>query len=184
MPIGTVPDWIVKTLAGLAALSVWVLIPLTAALWVVLFAPAPQGIDLEPIRREWGGWIFFALVVVGFLALARIAQWITTKTQAAIQGRRERAAERAGRVQYERDVRKHLDTLSADERETLKYLVENNERTAVGVLHSGVLHTLRTKGLLVVGSGVLSLLNAPHTVPGFVWEALLERKDELFGTDI
>ncbi len=184
------PDWIVKALATLEALSGWLLLALTAALAIVLFAPAPPGIDLEPIRRDWGGWIFTGQVIFGLLALARFAQWATGTVQSALQRRRARESEEAEleraqeeRARYERDVLAHLDTLSSEERDALRYLVEKNQRTAVGVLHFGVLHTLHTKGLLEVKAGILTPLEAPHTVPNFVWNALIERRDELFSTD-
>jgi len=197
-----VPDWIVKTLAILNALSGWVLLALTIALGVVLFAPTPPGIDLEPIRRDWGGWIFFGQVVFGFLTLARFAQWAAATVRSALQRQRERVEEeerqrqahkreeaelaraQEERAQYKSDALAHLDTLSSEERDALKYLVQHNQRTAVGSMYFGVLHTLHTKGLLEVASGILTPLRAPHTVPNFVWDALLERKDELFGADI
>lgn len=195
------PDWIAKTLAILDALSGWVLLALTIALGVVLFAPTPPGIDLEPIRRDWGGWIFFGQVVFGFLTLARFVQWAAATVRSARQRQRERveeeerqrqahkreeaevAREKEERTQYESRVLAHLDTLSSEERDALKYLVENNQRTAVGVLVFGVLHTLRTKGLLEVQTDILTPMKAPHTVPEFVWNALLVRRDELFGAD-
>lgn len=178
------------------------LLALTIALGVVLFAPTPPGIDLEPIRRDWGGWIFFGQVVLGFLTLARFAQWAAATIRSALQRQRERAdkeerrrqahereeAELTGaqakRTQYESGVLAHLETLSSEERDALKYLIQHSQRTAVGSMYFGALHTLHTKGLLEVASGILTPLEAPHTVPAFVWEALLERKDELFGTDI
>ncbi len=195
------PDWIVRTLAILDALSGWVLLALTIALGVVLFAPTPPGIDLEPIRRDWGGWIFFGQLVLGFLTLARFAQWAAATVRSILQRQRERAEqeerqrqahereqtelarEQEKRAQYESRVLAHLDTLSSEERDALKYLVEHNQRTAVGALHFGVLHTLDTKGLLEVQPGILTPLEVPHTVPDFVWDALLKRKDELFGAD-
>ena len=195
------PDWIAKTLAILDALSGWVLLALTIALGVVLFAPTPPGIDLEPIRRDWGGWIFFGQVVFGFLTLARFLQWAAATVRSALQRQRERveeeerqrqahkreeaevAREKEERTQYESRVLAHLDTLSNEERDALKYLVEHNQRTAVGVLHFGALHTLHTKGLLEVPAGILTPMEAPHTVPDFVWNALLVRRDELFGAD-
>ncbi len=178
------PDLIIKTLAILGALSGWILLALTFALGVVLFAPTPPGIDLEPIRHEWGGWIFIAQVVFGFLTLARFAQWAAATVWSALQRHRKGVEEEARRNKYESAVLAQLDTLSSQERDALKYLVQHNQRTAVGVLHFGTLHTLRTKGLLEVQSGILAPQKAPHTVPDFVWDALLERKDELFGADI
>ena len=196
------PDWIAQTLAVLEALSGWVLLALTIALGFVLFAPTPPGIDLEPIRRDWGGWIFFGQVVFGFLTLARFAQWCAATVRSALQRQREGVEEeerqwqahereeaelkrtQEERVQYESRVLAHLDTLSSEERDALKYLVEHNQRTAVGILHFGVLHTLRTKGLLEVQPGILTPLKTPHTVPDFVWDALFERRDELFGADV
>lgn len=167
------PDWIAKALSVLSALSVWVLLALTAALGFILFAPPPDGIDLGPIRRDWGGWIFSGLVVFGFLTLARFTQWVTAKIKT-----------RSIRAQHERDVLSHLDTLSDEENKALKYLVENNQRTAVGVMHFGVLNTLRSKGLLEINTTLLTPMDAPHTVPAFVWEALFKKKNELFGLDI
>lgn len=195
------PDWIAKTLAILDALSGWVLLALTIALGIVLFAPTPLGIDLQPIRRDWGGWIFVGLVVFGFLTLARFAQWAAATVRSALQRQRERveeeerrrqahereqaevAREQEERAQYKSRVLAHLDTLSSEERDALKYLVEHNQRTDVGPLHFGVLHTLHTKGLLEVQAGILTPMRAPHTVPDFVWNALLVRRDELFGAD-
>ncbi len=178
------PDWIAQTLAVLEALSGWVLLALTIALGIVLFAPTPPGIDLEPIRREWGGWIFIAQVVFGFLTLARFAQWAAATVRSAVQRHRKGVEEEARRNKYESRVLAHLDTLSSEERDALKYLVQHNQRTAVGALPFGVLHTLRTKELLEVQPGILTPLKTPHTVPDFVWDALFERRDELFGADI
>ncbi len=196
------PDWIARTLAVLEALSGWVSLALTIALGFVLFAPAPPGIDLEPIRRDWGGWIFFGQVVFGFLTLARFAQWSAATVRSALQRQREGVKEeqrqrqahereeaelkraQEERAQYESDVLAHLDTLSSEERDALNYLVQHNQRTAVGSMYVGALHTLHTKGLLEVPSGILTPLQAPHTVPDFVWDTLFERKDELFGADI
>jgi len=178
-----VPDWIAKTLAILDALSGWVLLALTMALGFVLFVPTPPGIDLQPIRRDWGGWIFVGLVVFGFLTLARFAQWAAATVRSALQRQSERVEEEERRAQYESRVLAYLDTLSNEERDALKYLVEHNQRTAVGVLHFGELHTLHNKGLLEVPAGILTPMKAPHTVPDFVWNALLVRRDELFGAD-
>lgn len=98
------PDWIARTLAILDALSGWVLLALTIALGVVLFAPTPPGIDLEPIRRDWGGWIFFGQVVLGFLTLARFAQWAAATVRSVLQRQRERAEqEERQRQAHERE---------------------------------------------------------------------------------
>ena len=184
------PDWIVRTLAILNALSGWVFLALAIALGVFLFAPTPAGIDLELIRQNWGGWLYLGLVVFGFLALARFAQWVAGTVRSAIRQRREgidREAELENEQQQQEEHREtvlgHLDTLSSEERDVLKYLVENNQRTAVGSMVSGALHTLYTKGLLEVAPGILTPLQASHTVPDFVWDALIERSDELFGAN-
>lgn len=168
------PDWLAKTLEVLSALSGWVLSALAAACAVVLFAPAPARIAIDPLRKDWGGWFFAGLIFFGFLALARVMQWGTSTIRNAWNAR-------ATQILLQREVLSHLDTLSAAEREALKYLVEHNQRTAVGALHFGALSTLRSKGLLEVATGIITPLETPHTVPIFVWDELLKRKGELFG---
>ena len=63
------PDWIATLLKVLSALSGRILLALTLAAAVILFAPTPSSIDLEPIRQEWGGWIYSGGVVFGLLTL-------------------------------------------------------------------------------------------------------------------
>jgi Sec-independent protein translocase protein TatA len=193
------PDWFGKMLTILDALSGWVLFALAASLALVLLAPTPTGVDLGPLRRDWGGWIYAAFVVFGSLACARLAQWVTALVREKVQQERqqkyrkeqeqqEQAREQAKTKKEQKELErrkceilKYLDTLSEEERTALHYLVQRNQRTGIGPIHFGPLHTLSSKGLLEMTARVFSQLDAPFTVPDFVWDALLERKEELFG---
>ena len=140
-----VPDWIIKALPILIALSGWPSLAFTAALGIVLFAPTPPGIDLQSIRDDWGGWFFVGLVFFGLIALVRFAQWVVAMVGLELQEKSEKARKREERKQHESHVLSYLDTLSSEENQVLNHLVENNQRTAVGMPLCGVLHTLRTK---------------------------------------
>ena len=176
----SMPDWIAKTLSVLSALSGWVLLALAIAPAVILFAPTPGGVNLELIRREWGGWIYFGGVVAGLLTLARFAQWVIAKHEKEKQGRPLRMLRSKQRAAFERDVLAQLNNLSQSERLILQHLVEKDQRTIVDSHHDIALEMLRAKGLVEASDYIRARHSIPYTVPDFVWAALLARRDELF----
>src|ERR1700691_4735319 len=122
------PDWISKTLATLDAISGYTYVALAVAAALILFVPSPlDGIDLGPIRKDWGGWIAACMVAFALLAIAKIARTIHPMIANAWIARSDRRA----RTMRQADVLNHLNTLSLNERNLLARCLTNNERSII-----------------------------------------------------
>lgn len=114
------------------------------------------------------GWLL--LVYSGVVLAIRIGQ----SSGRCLQGVR-------AKQQRRRRINQDLDTLSQEEREVIKYLLSNNQRSITGRIIAGHFAPLVQKGLLIRAVGTYSILDWPHTVPDDVWEELKRRRGEFVG---
>jgi len=170
------PDWISKTLATVDAISGYTYVALAVAAGLILFLPSPlAGIDLGPIRKDWGGWIVVGMIAFALLAVARVARTI----HPVIANARIARSDRRARTMRQADVLKHLDTLSVDERIILARCLANNERSIISNYLNGPLTMLVTKGLFQMApTRLFTPMKMPYVIPDFVWAALQKRKVE------
>jgi hypothetical protein len=170
------PDWISKTLATLDAISGYTYAALAVAAGLILLAPVWQfGTELAPIRKEWGGWLFAAMIVFVLLAIAKAIRAIHPMIGNAFRaytGRRKRRRQQA-------EILAHLDTLSEEERNYVAHFVANNERSTVGNYLNGTLTMLVSKGLFqMVPNPIFTPARVPYIIPDFVWKELQKRKTQ------
>jgi hypothetical protein len=173
------PEWFAKALAAFNAVPGWTLFALALALATMLYAPIPGEVDLTQIRRDWGGWILAATILLAALAFARLVQrvevWITRAWQ--------RRAEQRARKVCEAETLAHLETLSQDEWEILSECVSRNQRTyATSPMTPrpfGAVRALAFKGLVEpdLEPGLFTAAALPYTIPIFVWEELQRRRE-------
>jgi hypothetical protein len=169
-------DWVSKTLATLDAINGYTYTALAIAAGLILFLPSPLlGIDLSPIRRDWGAWIVAGVILFALLAVAKCARAVHPMIGNALLARSARRA----RNMRQADVLKHLDTLSIDERNILAYRLAKNERSMVSSYLNGPLTMLVAKGLFqMTPTPIFTATKMPYTIPDFVWTELQKRKEE------
>jgi hypothetical protein len=169
------PDWVSKALATLDAISGYTCAALAVAAGLILFIPSPLlGIELGPIRKDWGGFIASAMIVLALLAIARSIRSIHSIISKALLARSAQRA-RDGR---KAEVLAHLDALSEDERNFMAYCLKNNQRSTVGNTMHGTVAMLAAKGLMLAtpGGPAFSPAKMPCIIPDFVWVELKKRK--------
>ena len=86
--------------------------------------------------------------------------------------------------EFQTGVFKFLDTLSAQEREVLSYLVLKNQQSFNADMMAKVVVTLQQKNLIAIGAGMMSQRDAPYIVPPFVWDELQRRKTDFSKADL
>ena len=170
------PDWVSKTLATLDAISGYTYAALAAACGLILFLPSPLlGIDLAPIRRDWGGWIVVGMIAVAFLALAKMARAVHPLIANAIVARSARRALNMKQA----EILAHLDALSVAERNLLACCLANNEKTIISNYLNGPLTMLVAKGIVrMAPNPIFTPMKMPYIIPDFVWAELQRRRAE------
>jgi hypothetical protein len=90
------------------------------------------------------------------------------------EGRRDRA-------EYEAQVLKRLDYLSAGEIAIIADCLRKNEQSFLGYAHSGAVSNMMARGFVGSPGGPHHQDYYPYYFGDFVWEALLARKNEFIG---
>lgn len=135
------------------------------------------------------------LAVVAVFAFAlfgsNLAQWLVDGYKASCRQRlkqkeqdKEEAKQERLRAEYRQQVLGYLDTLSEVEREILSFLVQKNQQSFTADMAGKLIATLKQKGLVEMGPGVHTQLDWPFTVPNFVWEELMRRKEDFNIADL
>jgi hypothetical protein len=168
------PDWVSKTLATLDAISGYTYAALAIAAALILFIPSSTfGVDLAPIRKAWGAWLFAAMIALALLAIAKVVRAIhplVGKGLLALSARRARKMKRA-------EILSHLDSLSEEERNLLAHCVSTNQRSIIGNYLNGALTMLVSKGLFQMAPNpIFTPARMPYLIPDFVWAELQKRK--------
>lgn len=128
--------------------------------------------------------------VLGLMLLGAILTFCLIVTQVGKQifdlilAQRKRRADISNALEFQKGVYKFLDTLSAQEREVLSYLVIKNQQSFNADMMAKVVVTLQQKNLIAIGGGVMSQTDAPFIVPPFVWEELQRRKADFSKADL
>jgi hypothetical protein len=79
-------------LSVLRTLPLWILAGLAAAGYAALFAPEFGGVELKPIRQQWGAWFWVEAITFSILVVACAIDALVTY---ALARRRARADRRA-----------------------------------------------------------------------------------------
>lgn len=114
--------------------------------------------------------VAFANVGLFFFG-ALAAVWVLR----GIVGWLQSAVRKRGRA---RRVNQQLDSLSQDERKVFSYLLNRGQNAFPCSLADPTVGVLVQRGLVIRGAGQHSIVNWPHIVPPYVWDVLLDRRDE------
>jgi len=181
------PEWVSKLLATIDTVSGYTFALLAVACGLILWLPSPiLGIDLNPVRLGWSAWIALALVFFASLSMAKVLRTAhaaarnASKRRSARREREAHVAETARRrTDRERDILRHLDTLSDAERHLLARCIASGERGIVGSYINGPLVLLTSKGIFEMRPNpIFTPARTPYLIPEFVWVELQRRRNE------
>ena len=182
-------EWIEGAVSALK-LPLQVMIGLTIAFGVLLVLDQYQILELKQFGAYTKPLVVICLVMAGCLSLSGVmialVQRIDVGKKHTIltKRRKVRAKEQAEEEKkYHSTVLKNLDYLSPQELRLLAQCIRNNTNAFNTYVHSPFASTMVSKGLIYTPGGTHHQDHYPFIVVDFVWEAILERKAELFEKD-
>lgn len=132
--------------------------------------------EVEPFANmpDWLVLVLYLVAVFSFFLF--VVPVIEVGLDLISDGRKRRATKRAT-SEGQAGVLRHLSTLDASERAALSYCVSHNQKSFQAKITTPWAISLVEKGL-AVKAGYGSILEYPHTIRDFVWDELLNRREE------
>jgi hypothetical protein len=147
-------------------------------------------IDLKGIHPLARPGVIIAAIVFGSLSFAALGGVVyddlkQRRKTTLLARRRElhRAEAKRDLAEYQAQVLKRLDYLSKEEIECVANCLRKNQQSFLAHLNSGDLSNLQAKGLVDSPGGIHHRAYYPFYIVDFVWEALLQRKQEFIAKD-
>jgi len=128
--------------------------------------------DLTQNYRTWFGVAF--LVAVSMLVIHWVIEFVNSYWQKSLREKsRKRTTER---------IVKHLQSLTEEEKEILRFYIWQKTRTNMLHVNDGVVWGLVSRGIICQASPIGDLTNGfAHNITDFAWEYLHENPDLLEG---
>jgi hypothetical protein len=127
-----------------------------------------KGVSYLRALPDWAETVLFIFLVYGSTV-------IVMKFLKAIERWWHRRNAEARRIEA---IDSALSSLSADEYEVIRHLVQNNQKSFTSNFGDAHVATLVQKGLIHRAGGTYSILDWPYTVPDDVWMAIQIRRHE------
>jgi hypothetical protein len=158
---------------------------------VILWQPAISAlfhVELTAEQKNWVGLATLAAYISLAAYLTICAGWAVRKKfqRAEVERRRtsrmqtkveeEARAANERKKNHEEKVFCNLEYLNKDEKRILNRALQEDSRTVVTTLHHHACSSLSSKGLLELPTGCFTQINAPFTIPLFVWQHLTESR--------
>lgn len=143
--------------------------------------------ELHPLARPG---VIIAAIVFGSLSFATVcgmiyADWKQRHKATLLARRRElrRREAKQDLAEYQAQVLKRLDYLSKEEIAYLADCLRKNQQSFLAHLNGGHVSNLQAKGLVDSPGGIHHRAYYPFYIVDFVWEALLQRRQEFTAKD-